>query len=375
MNTIDELSDKALNHSYEFEVSESSVYLDFTYSNSKFSPGNYLEFLKWVKKNLNEDILSDLLSCGSHWLKYWCPGDENKGHYVFKPRMCRNRKYCPKCAESYTYLRAKRVYEVMEQIDKQTSFSLYVMHIVFTLPRELWNCDLRKFIKAVEKTIKYPIKGSKAVSGGVIGVHTWHSKNPFSGRYPHVHVVLLNCVLEKIAGNSLWYFKRTRPYFNVNLLKVRYLRFLKKYLGYSGEKINLKVYYTRIKNKELVMHWLKYAFRRPIYDFYKYIIENDRKYSKKELDFFREVINERINRIRWIGFLAPGSGFYLNDCGIRKRVSYLSLIGVLILRLKDWVRMRLGYCPIHHKKLEYIGFALPHEVDRPPPVPVLENTT
>jgi hypothetical protein len=319
----------------------------------RLSKTNFLGYVEWLKKR---DIIKSykIEECGKKWLKYWCP----KGHYVFKQKLCRERHFCPNDAEIYTWERVEHAYETIKEFALKMPFKVYLIHLVFTLPKELWikaveNPDL--FIKTIYDTFNY----YDGLKGGVLALHLNHSKNAKNGWYPHIHVILLNvCVYhineilkekkikKKIYGNVI--FKRKRPYFKEKLLKLRYKWSIEKNFNYKFNGLpDVFMHYIEFKkeNERIIKRrYLRYAFRLPILDF-KDVDFN--KLTEEESNFIWQLLNTKIKRIRWFGYLSDGvKTFYLSVVG----VNYITLT-----ELRKIQKRKMKYCPIHNLKLTYVG--------------------
>jgi hypothetical protein len=318
-----------------------------------YSTTNFSGLADWLKK-FDEKLGSEVGGCGKSWTTYYCKGDG--GHLLRRPKFCGHRHFCPNDADSYTRLRVNRAYAVLRQFAEKLRCKLYLIHIIFTFPEPLWHRvdRLDLFIKTVYDTLaEYQ---HDCLMGGVLALHLWHSKAPYKGWYPHVHVILLNVVAKNMpifAENGLKkprrkkeakiYFVRKRPKINHFFLKARFKWSIKENFGYDWIGLpNVYVKYVKFcdKNEGKIKHLLRYAFRLPISDFKDV---DFLKLNDEESSFVWDLLNLRFKRIRWFGFLADGvKRFYFSQVG----VDFVRL-EVILWRLK----IESHLCPIHGIKM------------------------
>jgi hypothetical protein len=229
-------------------------------------------------------------------------------------------------------LKVKHAIRVFETIEGWRDIKLYLTHIVFTLPKELWlkvveDCD--SFFEAVYEALRYP----GGLSGGVAALHLWHSEDPLSGFYPHIHVIVPNVVVVK--NGKLKWFRRVKPFFNERLLKERFRLSLIKKFNVSVDSVDIYLRYVRFKDRGQVIHVLNYAFRLPIEDFAPYLRSG---LPKEVRDFVLSVVNFKKHRIRWFGWLSDSV-----------KSHYMRFV-----RFKEFVEEVTGICPIHRVKLMFV---------------------
>jgi hypothetical protein len=327
------------------------VYVQFFSTTNFYGLGDFL-------RRFDERLGFEVEGCGKGWVKWYCR--EGGGHLLLRRRLCRHRNFCPNDAEAYVRLRVNRAWKIIKEFANSVKFGVYVIHIVFTFPREIWRKgveDPSLLAKCVYGTLKQ-YKGG--MFGGVLGIHLWHSKKPQSGWYPHVHVLLLNAVLNRLpqlSGDGIklskkkkgcnFYFKRKRPFFNNKLLKIRFKWAIKEVFGYEWiglPDVYCQYYKVNDENKCKIKHKLRYVFRLPIQDFDKVDFS---KLDDVEAKFVWELLNFRFKRVRWFGFLADG---------VKKR--YLAVAGVKFERL-EFLLMLLkresSICPLHGVKMVRVG--------------------
>jgi len=286
-----------------------------------------VEFLKEVESD--GKLASAVALCAKIWYKYRC----EEGHFVLKPRLCRERRWCPRDAEVYVKLKVNHALENFERIEGWRDIRLYLIHLVFTFPQEIWQDVVRDpdpAFECVYEALMYP----SGLSGGVAALHLTHSSEPLRGWYPHIHVIVPNVVVVKNGG--LRWFRRARPYFNERLLKKRFAEALKKRYSVEVES-DLYVQYVRFSDKARVKHILKYAFRLPIMDLAPYLKAGLSDEVKK---WVVEVVNYPRKRIRWFGWLADG---------VKNRY-------MVFERFEDWLKRYEGLCPIHRCRLLFVGY-------------------
>jgi len=302
-----------------------------------------VDFLKGV----DDKVASAVALCAKIWYHYKC----EKGHEVYKPRLCRQRRFCPRDAEAYVKSRVAHAYEVFKRLEIVYGWRIYLIHIVFTLPKDLWirvveNPD--PFFEAVYEALKY----EGGMSGGVASLHLIHSSRPLDGWYPHIHVIVPNVVLIRhreinwIGGARVRasYFKRTRPFFNESGLKERYRSSIKRVFGVDVEDVDVYVSYVRLSDKKKAKHRLRYAFRMSIQDLAPYL---NGSLNDEVKEFVLKVLNYPFERIRWFGWLAKGVvGRYLPG----------------YVKLSEFLRKVEDRCPICHTPLHFVEY-----LDRPPP--------
>jgi len=330
------------------------VYLEY------YSTTSFQGLADWLS-GFDSSLGFDVANCGKRWIKYYCGG--GGGHLLLKPRLCRRRRFCPNDAEGYTRLRADHAYKVLDGFVSKLRFKTYLIHLVFTLPKELWSVAAENpslLVEAVRRTLD----DYKGMKGGVLSVHFTHSRNPLLGWYPHVDVLMLNVeakFMPQVCEDGLKpvkrkrdgkvYFVRKRPYFNHFLLKVRYKWHIKEVFGYEWKGLpDVYVQYVRFKpeNKAKIKHLLRYAFRLPIQDFKNVDFS---RLNDEQSKFVWDLLNLRFKRIRWFGFLADGvKRFYFSSVGL----DYVRLDFVL------WQYKIKGLiCPIHGCKMICLGLSPP----------------
>ena len=308
-----------------------------------------VDFLKGV----DDKVASAVALCAKIWYHYKC----EKGHEVYKPRLCRQRRFCPRDAEAYVKSRVAHAYEVFKRLEIVYGWRIYLIHIVFTLPKDLWirvveNPD--PFFEAVYEALKY----EGGMSGGVASLHLIHSSRPLDGWYPHIHAIVPNVVLIRhreinwIGGARVKasYFKRTRPFFNESRLKERYRSSIKRVFGVEVEDVDVYVGYVRLRDKVKAKHRLRYAFRMPIQDLAPHL---NGSLSNGVKEFVLKVLNYPYERIRWFGWLAKGVvGRYLPG----------------YVKLNEFLKEFEGRCPICCSPLRFVEC-----LDRPPPLIVVSG--
>jgi hypothetical protein len=321
-----------------------------------YSTTNFYGLSDFLKK-FNEDLGFEVGGCGKGWVKWYCQG--GGGHLLLRRRLCGHRHFCPNDAEVYTRLRVNRAWRVFEEFAIGVRFGVYVTHLVFTFPKEVWFKGVENpslLAKCVYKTFEQYKSG---MFGGVLGIHFWHSGRPQDGWYPHVHVLLFNAVLcrfPQLRSNGLglgrkrdssFFFKRKRPYFNRTLLKLKFKWAIREVFGFEWvglPNIYLQYYKVCAKNEARIRHKLRYIFRLPISDLKNVDFSS---LSEEEASFVWKLLNYRCKRIRWFGFLADG---------VKRR--YLAVAGVGFERLEvlfaTFKRVR-SICPLHGIKMVRLG--------------------
>jgi len=335
------------------------VYLELLRKTNFLEPKGYINWLA----TKNPDLAAAVKNCCKKWFKkYYCIGDG--GHLLLRHQQCKKEHFCFICSDRYTNLRVNHAYETLKEFANKMGFSVYLIHIVFTLPKELWLKAIEKpnlFVSAIYKTLEHYKRGNE-LYGGVLGIHLNHSRNPSKGYYPQIHCILINVAAKfmpvitengiakpKKKKEAVIYFKRKKPFFREKLLKFYYKYALKEVFNFECDKnINLYIQYVKFsdKNEKKIKHLLRYVFRLPIQDFKDFNFIN---LTEEESNFIWQLLNFRIKRIRWFGFLGDGvKSHYLEIAG----VDY-----VTILKLKWKFKKESNICPIHHIKMLYLGYS------------------
>lgn len=291
------------------------------------------------------------LSMIHHCPKSWDLWECENGHKIARPKMCGLRRFCPKCADKYRKLKTKHAIEVFRSVENwrctKSNEWLYLTHLVFTFPKELWHEVIKnpdKAFRVIFDVLRYPFNKHESISGGVCALHLVESKDPLRTWRPHIHVILPNAIFEKTA---VWYLKRTRPYFNESNLKIRFKTEVERKYNYvyGEKKPDLYMRYFKFSDIKKVVHALKYAFRLPIKDLTSHLHGGLSEESKK---FVLEVINYKPKRIRWFGFLADG---------VKKK--YVGRVP----KFSDVCKNERDLCPICKSRLYLVETYL----DKPPP--------
>lgn len=288
------------------------------------SPGFRL-YLKFVDQLFpgKADILRH---CGFVGNKYQ---GELSGKVGFHPRMCKEIDLDPKCAQNYTSSIVEDSYDLFRSIANawgiQKGEDLYLFNDVFTIPQDLQG-------KITDKDIRHEIgRYYRAMYGGmpaiVCNTQTWHSKNPLSDEYLHIHA----------DGISLFYsvdrgFYSVDPFIDLkksqNIWKQCILRLADKVsMDLPGiEKVNLHHQYTPFDDDQdhikRIKHSLYYDMRKPVIDVVKYFInasENNISITENDLKNMYRLLSDKHNKKEkvWIGWL-----------GDSVKNKYLSMLGL-----------------------------------------------
>ena len=157
----------------------------------------------------------------------------------------------------------------------------YLIFMVFTLPKHRWNnIEDKGFRDIVRNTLRGYFGGDVF---GIMNYHIWHSANPLMGKFPHVHVVVLNLIRDK-DGN----YYRVRPYVDIEKLKKEYGRRIQ----YDNPVIHVQ--YVRLSERERCIHHLRYNMRKPLIDLERFFLD---------LEDVKEMVNVDLivrKRGRWI---------------------------------------------------------------------------
>lgn len=323
-------------------IGRTPVYVQSTDTTNLFDVDRLGDFYKKAYLEGSE-IASVLYSCGKYWLKFWC---EEGHHYLLKKKLCHERRYCPICADDYKRSKVGHAIETFKKLRNLYTGQVYLTQAVITFPKELWDevgGDIDKAFGLVYRLFDYQFGG---MSGGVVSLHLWHSKDPLKGLYPHFHVIIPNVVLKKEGFNR---FVRVRPFFNVDWFKMRFKQLLIKFYGFRCDEVNVHFSYCKLDNVVHSRHLLNYAFRSPIEDLYPYL---NNCLSHEKIEFAKSLLDFKGHRIRWFGFLADGvKSYYVKG----------------YVKFARWLKDNGNLCPIHHSKLVLIQKFL----DRPPPDAIL----
>ena len=302
-------------NTHKVSVSQETVYLD-VYRNSKISvevwkkPLDYKSSWIQVVTEFNELRGFRVVNCRTVWDKWVC----ERGHVVVKPMLCRDRLVCPICAEKYADDRVRKVLSDWRLLESKRGAKLYLIHIVFTFPKELWdrileNPDLG--YRAVYESLsgldkEHPIWFLGGQIGGVSRLHLWSSRDVFRV-YPHVHVVVPNRLLKR-NGRLKW-FVRMRPYFSNGNLRLRWKLALKKVFGYEcKDDVDVFVRYVDVeRDRGKAVHVLRYVFRQFVYDVFRKGLENDERLEDDDVrKFIHKLLEIESSKhlVRYFGFLA-----------------------------------------------------------------------
>jgi len=273
------------------------------------------------------------IRCIKEGFMYECPHD---GLKIFEPRVCQDHRACVICGNRHTNRLALPAMRLLNVLSLKLP-DLYLTGIVFTLPRLLQKAigydNFKKFNDICLETIKEYHEGT--MPAGVNASHTWHSKSPLEGRYPHNHSFWLNYGYNKASDR----FEMIEKFYDVKKLRNIYRKRLNKAFGVTLPMVNLFVEYVRVdpnneKKRRKILHMLTYAFRMPQKDItehargvrwdskqrkYVQIAEPIVEFSQAQLAHITYVLQPPPNwrRVRWYGWLADGvRAKYLNKLDI-----------------------------------------------------------
>lgn len=300
-----------------------------------------------VLETLPPYVESAVLKCRKRF-STWSDGD----HKFHRVSLCRKRHWCPIDAKVYAYGLADDAVEVVSQMYGKVGARFRFGVLDFTLPRDLWPRvgdgelgDLRRIAWSV---INEVLGGEGLVLGGVGVAQFWHSADPLSGWYPHVHFTSLNMGFkdgvrveipvyidhEKVARiRALW---RERVQARWGASNQSYWDVFPQYSqGYGHFR-----------------HRLAYAFRYPIVDLYK-AITGEGHVSQPPDGWLRRMLlrPEKEKRVQWFGWMSQR---YLYQYAERLELE----IPKKPLREKE---RRKVFCPYCGKELHKVSEGLTRE--------------
>jgi len=311
-----------------------TVYLDYigiqnlwiSHRKSEFTEGFWKRpvshEVSWVQlvKGFDELRALNVVRCRTIWDKWVC----EHGHVVVKPMLCGDRLTCPICAERYADERVKHVMDDFKALETFGKAKLYLISIVFSFPKELWDRILEDPDLAY-RCVYEALNGLKKEMpswfvdgeiGGVARLHLWSSSRVFELQ-PHVHVVVPNRVLKN--NGRLKYLKRIRPWFTNKNLRFRWKLAIEKVFGVKVDgEVNVHVSYVNVeKNKGRAIHVLRYVFRQFVYDVFRKGLENDRRVLDDEdvKGFVHKLLEIESSKhlVRYFGFLASNGKAWINS--------------------------------------------------------------
>ena len=183
---------------------------------------------------------------------------------------CNGRNYCPSCAYRYASKRAYETYEFLqENVVKKLRFKVYAMHLVLTLPHDIEVSD-SEFRSMIKELIH---RGDQTTY--ITSIQDYSSSDPLH-KHKHAHIFTLNVAMTN-EKTVIWIIRRLRPYFNVEYLRLRWKSIIEKHTGSIIEgEVDLKVHYTLFRNKTRVIRWLRYLYRYPVWDLFKYVVRGEK---------------------------------------------------------------------------------------------------
>ncbi|MDG6921410.1 MAG: hypothetical protein JRN59_07770 [Nitrososphaerota archaeon] len=233
----------------------------------------------------------------------------------------------------------------------------------FTLPRDLWTRvrdeDLKVLRKMAMGALKEIFGGctrgelcdceARGVShaqrfeiGGNISVHFWHSSNPFEGWYPHIHYTLFDLAFDRVEHR----FVRLKMYLEGDAhqrLRQLWKRRLEAVFGVTSAR-DVDIHFHYQAGLGHLYHRLRYEYREPVVDFYKYATEVVQPVQFDAQWVRRALLGRKHEKhVVWFGWLA--------DC---VRYKYLKLIDLDLPKKKERDKeRRKTTCPLCGLELEY----------------------
>ena len=211
--------------------------------------------------------LNDCMIFGSEII---CSNCKNK---IVIPFYCHDKKLCPICNSIYSTRLGMKAFNLF-----QTFKTNYLVHEVLTLPEDYFSQHLypdlikKKLYRMARKFVNIA-HGTKV--NGVMKVHSWHSKTPFSASHWHVHILISDKTFYEIEQNTLDGKSYPIGYTERNIKVYRTdLKFLREtwqnILGVDQE-VNLYHQYSKVNKRKA--HWCSYITRDFVYDANKFLLE------------------------------------------------------------------------------------------------------
>lgn len=183
---------------------------------------------------------------------------------------------------------------------------------------------------------------SRYVIGGSISVHFWHSSNPFEGWYPHIHYTLFDLAFDRFEKR----FVRLKMYLEGDDFarsRRRWKECLESAFGPTSAK-DVDIHFHYQSGIGHLYHRLRYQFREPVIDFYKYAtqtvypVQYDPEWVRRAL-----LGRKHEKHVVWLGWLA--------DC---VRYEYLRTMKLELPKKKERdAERRKAECPICGLELAY----------------------
>jgi len=316
--------------------------------NVKFS----LAFLQLIR-GVNPDLADKVGWCGRFWKKFECVKARlDNSHYpiVAKPCLCKDKHGCPRCGRIIRYELGDRVTDLCRHANRGKVGKLCVFGIRFTVPPKLWSkideTTMVIFRRLAIETVK-EFFGKDIEIGGVAADHYWHSRDPFLGFFPHIHIRISDICLMKKDGS----LHRLRGFLTKErLAELNESWRLNVEKAFNTPIVKVVVNHNFAEGHHKVRKQLAYDFREPIEDVYKFL-QAGGNYDKRGLEFFRRLIVDRKKNARHIVYFG-----WMNE----KRVAgFMKQIDVQYETLKEWRRKRRALsevCPVHpDEKLVELG--------------------
>lgn len=280
-----------------------------------------LRLEQFAKKKLNDrwiavirDVAPNLVEDLERCRKQLFAGRCEESHGYLKASLCRLRGICPIDANAYTYNQSEDALEILEILNSRIGGGkVCVWAGELTLPRSSWNSVGNEDAKKMNQLGSNWVNESFSENGRYrlgfeVSFHYWHSKDPFSGWYPHLHVNISDIAFERDK----------REWHRLNL----YQNDLEKYSDSTLSKTwrsEFESEYGTVRAKRVVAHWtyrsgvtgvrhrLSYAMRNPVVDCYKSISRLDYR-PERDRDWVRRMLlrPKTEKRTQWFGYLSDG---------------------------------------------------------------------
>lgn len=266
--------------------------------------------------------ISDCQRWGWRWV-------DSQEHVDYTPKSCQLRHDCPKCGDTESRLRGQVAMETFREIAGKVG-GLSLVHMVFTLPRDLWGSvdydTVIKFFKVVRRTLeKYFLE-----QGRVAPLMTFHPGSPkTANKNPHIDLVFLNLAYHKTADKEIVQshfdgsapdvilsqagFRRVSPYIDVDRLQQAYQDELDRAYGTDVPVNPPHCQYipwneNRKATADKLWHVVSYGVRYFVRDAYQATMDGV-EWTERDLKTLDYLLHppSHFKRSRWCGWLSDST--------------------------------------------------------------------
>ena len=336
----------------------------------------------WNKaiERISDCMTQPIVRTCSHDLQDAIKNNTGLHHYAFVgTNHCNERNYCPRCAHAYAERQGGEMYEYLKiQVANRLPFNLIVNQITVTLPLDMQDLTDEEFSQAIKRFIKSPqedtisqkaydrkkakldkelregllryeghkeamkeldqrLEAGQVIRGAGYGIQKESSDNPFED-HKHAHILLFNVGWRQKKGDETGLesgFTELAHYFDTGKLRVQW----NKALGRPHDApVDVHTEYADFyQQAPKVKEWLRYVYRYPVWDLYKFVVVKNQTVTKTTttgraskpttttimFNHDTSMIQERLyqiitrsKRFTWFGWFAP-----------TKRASYITRLG------------------------------------------------